>query len=160
MREGVALGPRELDARKDRVVRQTVVDHQVLRAEHVADNTNVSRMAADENDGVLASKKLRDFALELAVQRFFSRNQSARADGGPIAVHGIHGGCRYVGISGKPQVIVGGKIHVFAAIDERSLVGYALMNREIWAFYSDHARRLHQPLQRPHFREFIDVPAR
>lgn len=128
--EGQAARAGELDALQDAVVDQFVVQHQVARAEEVADGGDVGGVAADEGDGVVHAVEGGDLGFEFAVHGAFAGNQAAGGHRGAVAVDRGLGRGDHVRVAGHVQVVVAGVVDVAVAADPGGGAGGAFMQFE------------------------------
>src|SRR3974390_2170578 len=68
----------------DTVVDQRIVNDYVVTAEQMPDHGDVRRVAADQNDTILAAMDPRQCLFQLAVDRPFTRDRTARRDRSPV----------------------------------------------------------------------------
>ena len=122
--------PRELGADEHAVVDERVVQDEVLGPHQMADGPDIRGMAADENGSILDAEEVGDATLELAVDRAFACDESARGDRRAVAVNGHLGGSVDVWMPVEPQIVVRPEIDQNPPIDVRCRAGSAIVNAE------------------------------
>ncbi len=124
MRIDKSLCPRQAAAVDDARMVQRVTENRVAVACQSRENTDVGLKSGVEDQRGFAAFEFGDTPLQLFVQRHVARDQTRRARAATVAIDRLLGCGGELGMIGETEVIVGGKIQNFAAIDrqDRSLV--------------------------------------
>ena len=110
--EGVGGGARQPDADDQAVVRQVVVEDEVVRRHERADRGHVGGVPADEGDRCLDAVEIGQRPLEHAVHRPLAGDDAARRHRCAEAVDGLLGSVHDGGMLIEAQIVVGGEVDV------------------------------------------------
>src|SRR6516225_10227250 len=112
----------------DAVMDQRIVNDYIVPAEQMPDHGDIRRMAADQNDTILAAMDLRQRPLQLAVDRPFTRDRTARRDRSPVTVNRSLRRAGDMRMTIEADVIVRSKVHVSFVADQSFCPGDPLMH--------------------------------
>ena len=160
VRERPAAGAREPGAAEDAVVRQGVVDDQVLRAEQMAEHRDVRGVPAHQDDRVLAAQEPRQGGFQLAVDRPLAGRDPARRGRGPVANGRVRRGTGHFRVARESQIVLRREIEVVAAGDHRAVAADPLPDAEIRQREAPLAHLVEPTTQGPDLGEVLEPVSR
>ena len=123
--ERTVAGTREDTPLNQGVVRQGVVENQILGPHEVADGAFVRLVSRREGEGILGPQKVGYLVFEIDMDRFGSRNNTAGRGTRPIAGRGLLRRLDDDRIAAGVDVVVGSEIEVLFPVDDRHIVRLA-----------------------------------
>ena len=127
---------------------QTVIEDGVARAEEKTEGGDVGGMPADIGDGVFHFIEIGDGAFQNAVGRTLAAHKAAGPGGRAVAQGGLVYGCGNLGMGVEIEVVVGGKIDVFLAVNMRRGLGCAVVAQKKRVFHAHFRAHFHKPFKR------------
>ena len=127
---------------------QAVVKDGVARSEHEAQGGDVGRVPADVDDAVLHLIQIGQGALQIMVGRALAAHQAAGSGRGAENAGRFGHGLGDFGMGVDVQIIIGGKIDEFLAVDQRGGLGRPIVANKERIIHPHLAGHFHKPLER------------
>ena len=129
------------------IVGQAVVKNGIARAEHEAQGGDVGRVPADVDDAVLHLIQVGQSALQVVVGRTLAAHQAAGPGRSAEKAGRFGHGFGDFGMGIDVQIIVGGKIDEFFAVDQRGGFGRPIVANKERIIHPHLAGHFHKPLE-------------
>ena len=130
VRKRPPAGARENAPLDDAVVRQSVVEHEVARAQQVPDHRLVRGVPAHQGHRIVGAQEAAHFPFQFDVKRPLPGDQPAGRCAGAVAVDGLLGGLADGRVARHAEIVVAREVDQLPAVDGRHVPTQAVVDGE------------------------------